>query len=135
MKHPGAALTKGWFSAISGNVGYPVYDGIAPENYNGSYVLISQPNCVQSQDKGGYTWTCNIIIDCVLKSGNFGFKDSDTTASAVMALIDSDNQLNLAPDFKCVQTSVLSLNNLPSLNATEPTFRTIIRYQHIIQQL
>ena len=117
------------------NLGLPIYDGIAPSTEKGSYILIAADrNSQQTQNKNGYNFTVQILIDIVIKNGNFGFKDSDDVAEKITLAINSDNNI-IVSNFQIITTTLLSQNNLGGLNNTEPTFRTLLRFQHLVSQL
>ena len=137
MKNIFKYLIEAYFNKlVSLNLNLPVYDGIAPSSEKGSYILISSDrNSQQTPNKAGFSFTVQILIDVVIKNGNFGFKDSDNIAELITQALNSDQQLDLTPDFQIISTVVLSQNTLSGLNPTEPTFRTLIRYQHLVSQL
>ncbi len=111
----------------------PIYDGIAPSNELGSYILISADrNAQQDGNKCTFQYQAQILIDVVVKDGNFGFVDSDTIADEIGALVNTFTHLPV-DNFQVVNTSA-SFNNLAGLNPTEPTFRTLIRFTHNIFQ-
>lgn len=138
MKNPVSALVQAYYNIISnaqivfnGSI-LPVYDGMAPDSELGSYILIGDRSAQQTDDKCGYLWNCQILVDVVIKNGSFGFLDSDTVAEQIGELINT--RLNpTMTDFQAITTSA-NWNCLPGLNPTEPTFRTLIRYYHVISQ-
>lgn len=113
----------------------PVYDGLAPDTETGSYILIGERNVTQVNDKCGYTYTCDILIDVVTKSGSFGYKTADDYINAIVAQINSDTILDLSPEFQVVSTKIIQNFSLPALNPTEPVFRSLVRFEHIITQV
>jgi hypothetical protein len=139
MKNVLLYLSNAYYTTLNGNLTLgsavlPVYDGMAPSTETGSYVLLSvDRNAQQTGNKCTYQWTAQMLVDVVIKNGNFGFIDSDTVAEQVCELINTFNHLPVS-NFQTVNTSVSSINNLQGLNQTEPVFRTLIRYQHNIFQ-
>ena len=139
MKNVLLYLANAYYTIIRGaniqlnGVAMPVYDGIAPSTELGSYILISvDRSAQQTEDKCGFMWDANILVDIVVKDGSFGFVDSDTIAEQIGELINT--QLNPTVDnFQCFATQS-SFNNLSGLNPTEPTFRTLLRNTHKIVQ-
>lgn len=134
MKDISNYLTPAYYSILS-SVGLPVYDGIAPDTEKGSYILIGEIQASQDQDKAGYMFTVNILLDICIKNGNFGYADADGYANSILALINSDSQPNLSPNFQCIRTHLLSSNRLTGLNKTEPIFRRLLRFEHSIVQI
>lgn len=141
MKNCSSALATWWFDHITAldlqvdGAAIPVYDGLAPETVQGSYIVIGERSAVKLPNKAGYTFDANILLDIVIKNGSFGYQTGDNIASQILASVDSDNQPDLSPDFQCIATRPGTPFNLSSLNNTEPTFRTLIRYNHLISQI
>jgi hypothetical protein len=133
MKDISKYLIPAYYTILN-TLGLPVYDGMSPYSENGSYILIGEFFSNQDQNKNGYLFTANILIDIVIKNGKFGFKEADNYAEQIFGLINSDNQPSLAPDFQIITTQVLSTNRLTGLNNTEPVFRRLIRFEHSISQ-
>ena len=139
MKNILLYLANAYYTTLSGNLTLngavlPVYDGMAPSTELGSYVLLATDrNAQQTGNKCTYQWSAQMLVDVVIKNGDFGFIDSDLVAEEVCGLINTFNHLTVA-NFQVVNTSVSSLNNLQGLNPTEPIFRTLIRFQHNIFQ-
>ena len=133
MKNVLNAIVQAYYNILIGSsITLPIYDGMAPNTELGSYVLIGDRNAQQTDDKCGYTWNVQITVDVVIKNGSFGFLDSDTIAEQVGALINT--QLNpTMTDFQAITTKA-NMSSLPGLNPTEPTFRTLTRYSHLISQ-
>jgi hypothetical protein len=134
MKDISKYLIPAYYDILS-TLDLPVYDGMAPDSEKGSYILMGEFFSNQDQDKNGYLFTANILVDIVIKNGKFGFKEADNYADQIFGLINSDNQPSLSPDFQIITTQVLSTNRLTGLNNTEPTFRRLIRFEHSISQL
>ena len=141
MKNPSLALRKAYYTYINGlgltfnGNPLPIYNGMAPDTATDSYIILSSVNCPTTPDKATYTFKANILIDIVNKSCSFGYQPSDTIASSILAIINPDSSPNLSPDFQCVNTTLLGLYNREGLNNTEPFFRTLIQYGHLITQL
>jgi len=134
MKDVSKYLIPAYYTALDA-LSLPIYDGMAPDTEKGSYILIGEFNAMQEQDKAGYMFTVNVLIDICIKNGNFGFADADEYANSVTAILNSDSQLSLSPDFQMVRTHLLSTNRLIGLNKTEPTFRRLLRFEHSIIQI
>jgi hypothetical protein len=139
MKNVLLYLANAYYTTLNGALTLnatvlPVYDGMAPSTELGSYVLLSvDRNAQQTGNKNSYQWTAQMLVDVVIKNGDYGFIDSDEVAEQVCELINTFNHLPVS-NFQVVNTSVSSLNNLQGLNPTEPIFRTLIRFQHNIFQ-
>ena len=134
MKNVLLYLANAYYTILNGgNLGLPVYDGMAPSTELGSYVLISvDRNAQQTEDKCGFMFDAQMLVDVVIKNGSYGFVDSDTVADTISGLINA--QLNpTVQGFQCFSTQA-SFNNLQGLNETEPIFRTLIRFTHKIVQ-
>ena len=134
MKDISQYLTPAYYSALA-SVGLPIYDGMAPDTEKGSYIIIGEIQSSQDQDKAGYMFTVNILIDICIKNGSFGFADADNYANIITGIISSDSQPSLSPNFQIVRTHLLSSNRLTGLNKTEPIFRRLLRYEHSIVQI
>ena len=113
----------------------PVYDGMAPDTETGSYILIGERNLRQEDDKCGYTYTVDILVDVVIKNSSFGYKTADDYTNAITAEINSNTILDLSPEFQAVSTRIIQNFSLPGLNPTEPVFRSLVRFEHIITQV
>lgn len=140
MKYIFNYLIPEYYSILNGNVSIngsnlPVYDGEAPSNPTESYILIGDRFSTQLPGKKSFTSEANVLVDVVIKGNGFGFKDSEDAANQITQLINSDTEIDLSPDFQVVTTSVLSTNNLAGINPTDLTFRTLIRFRHIVKQL
>lgn len=118
---------------LDGNT-LPVYNGMAPTTETGSYVLVgADMTAVQTANKCTYMWEAIILIDCVVKNGNFGFEDSDNVRSQVGELVNTALNPDLSPDFQIITTDANTFR-LQGLNPTEPIFRSLVRYTHKIVQ-
>ncbi len=111
-----------------------VYDGMAPSTEKGSYILVgTDRSAQQTGNKCTFQYTANMLVDVVIKNGNFGFVDSDTVAEEICPLINTFTHLQV-DNFQVVNTQA-NFQNLQSLNNTEPVFRTLVRFTHNIVQL
>jgi hypothetical protein len=133
-------LIPAYFTALDGNIeidgdALPIYDGEAPPEVQGSYILLGDRTSTQTPAKGRFTSECTLLVDVVIKGPNFGFKDSEDAAEQIMALINSDSNPVCASSFQVVTTSIQSTNNLNGLNRTDNIFRTLIRYRHLVNQI
>lgn len=140
MKDPISALVQAYYTILSGNLlfdGYPipVYDAMAPSNYQGSYVLISTDRGAQQiADKCTYMYTAQILIDCVIKGPSFSMKDADDVRQQVLTLINTNLNPDTYPDFQAINTTAI-LNNLIGINPTDAVFRSMVRFIHQIVQI
>ena len=139
MKNPSAALVTAYYNILhnaqimlDGSI-LKVYDGMAPDSELGSFIMIGERTAQQTDDKSGFTWNAQILVDIVVKNGSFGFADSDAISEQIGDLISTQLNPSLT-GFQCVTTSA-NFNNLPGLNPTEPTFRTLVRYSHFITEI
>jgi hypothetical protein len=133
-------LIPAYFTELDGNIlidgdALPIYDGEAPPDVQGSYILLGDRTSTQTQAKGKFTSECTLLVDVVIKGPNFGFKDSEDAAEQIMQLINSDSNPICASSFQVVTTSIQSTNNLNGLNPTDNIFRTLIRFRHLVNQI
>lgn len=140
MKNPFKYLIPAYYTALTGQITIggsilKVYDGMVPQNAAISYILIGERTSGQMKSKTDFTSECFVLIDCVIKGQNFGFKDSEEAADQVLAIINSNANLVPSSSFQVVTTSVQSINNLSSLNASDNVFRTLIRFRNTVLQI
>jgi hypothetical protein len=139
MKNVFSSLIPEYYDILSNLDFYsftlPVYDGIAPAEETGSYILIGDRSSNQDQGKNNFNFDAQVLVDIVIKDGSRGFEKNDTVANKVLEAINSNVQMNIGNDFQVVTTRLLSQNNLSGLNPTELTFRTLLRFEHKISQL
>lgn len=140
MKYPLLYLVPAYFTILDGNitvggVTLPIYDGQAPADPLGSYIVIGERNSQQIPGKGVFNSEVFILVDCCIKGSSFGFEESDEAATQVMGLINSDANPDCTPDFQVISTSIQSTNNLSGLNPTDNIARTLIRFRHLVKQL
>lgn len=139
MKNVLLYLSNAYYAIINGaaihlnGVLLPVYDGMSPSDEVGSYILISADRgAQQTGNKCTFQFQANMLVDVVIKNGDFGFVDSDTVANEIAPLINTFTHLQV-DNFQIVNTQA-NFNNLQGLNPTEAIFRTLIRFQHNIFQ-
>ena len=139
MKNVFSALIPEYYDILSNLDFYyfdlEVYDGLAPSSADGNYILIGDRNSNQADGKNNFNFDVQVLLDIVIKDGTMGFEYSDYAVNKILGAINSDVQMNIGDDFQVVTTRLLSVNNLTGLNPTEPTFRTLIRFEHKISQL
>ena len=140
MKLPFFYLIPAYFTILDGNIdldGSPldVFDGQVPPDHLGSYILIGERNAVQTRNKTGFDFECNVLIDVCVKGDMYGFKDSEDAANQICALINSDANPVCTSGFQVVTTSVESINNLAGINPSDYFYRTLIRYSHKLRQI
>lgn len=140
MKNPFKYLIPAYYNALNGQIvvngtTLPVYDGMVAPNGSSSYILIGERTLSQLQDKSGFLTECFVLIDIVLKGSNYGFKAVEDAADQVLAIINSDENPMPVSGIQVVTTSVQSINNLSSLNATEQVFRQLIRFRNVVNQI
>ncbi len=113
----------------------PVFDGQVPADHLGSYILIGERNAIQTRNKAGFDFECNILIDVCIKGANFGFKDSEDCANQICGLINSDANPQCSSGFQVVTTSLDSVTNLAGINPSDNFYRTLLRYTHKLREL
>ena len=140
MKYIFKYLIPEYYSILNGNITLngqplPVVDDMASAPQSTPYILLGDRTSFQRQDKSGFLSEITLLVDVVVKGDNFGQGDAEDAANQIMALINSDNNPDLSPDFKVVTTSIQSTNNLSTLSPTDRIFRTLIRFRHIVKEL
>lgn len=115
--------------------GWTVVDGFGPPNLTGNVIKIAYRTATQTQNKNGYDWDASITLEFICKDNGFGFKIPQAKAGQFLAIVNSDNQPNLLPDFKCDTTVCASNNTRESLNPVDNERSIIIRMEHNISQL
>lgn len=139
MKNVFSALIPEYYDILSNLDFYyfnlEVYDGLAPSGADGNYILIGDRNSNQTDGKNNFNFDVQVLLDIVIKDGTMGFEYNDYAVNKILGAINSDVQINIGNDFQVVTTRLLSVNNLTGLNPTEPSFRTLIRFEHKISQL
>lgn len=139
MKNVFSALIPEYYDILSNLDFYyfnlEVYDGLAPSDADGNYILIGDRNSNQTDGKNNFNFDVQVLLDIVIKDGSMGFEYNDYAVNKILGAINSDVQMSIGNDFQVVTTRLLSVNNLTGLNPTEPTFRTLIRFEHKISQL
>jgi len=132
MKNPFKYLIPAYYAALNGQITVngtilPVYDGMVAPN--------GERTSSQQQAKCGFLTECFVLIDIVLKGSNYGFKAADDAANQVLAIINSDDNPVPTSGIQVVTTSVQSINNLSSLNATDQVFRQLIRFRNVVSEI
>lgn len=72
-------LIPAYYAALDGNIeidgdALPIYDGEAPPEVQGSYILLGDRTSTQTPAKGRFTSECTLLVDVVMKGPNFGLK-------------------------------------------------------------
>ena len=133
-------LIPAYYDLLDGNIiinseALPIYDGEAPPDVTGSYILLGDRTSTQVQAKGSFQSEVTLLVDVVIKGDMYGFKDSEDAAEQIMQLINSDENPQCSSSFQVVTTSIQSTNNLNGLNRTDNIFRTLIRFAHKVNQI
>lgn len=134
MLNPNIEIKKWFYTNLTTATGLVVYDGMAPDNAGGEYIILDGRTSTQEQGKSGYTNSISIDVDIVTKNANFGYKRSEEISNLVLTAINSDTNITLANGFYSSTLFVQSIRNLDGLNPTENVFRTIITYNITITQ-
>ena len=138
--NPIIALRKGYFDALEGNITVdmitiPIYDGVNP-NEESMYIVLAERSATQEDNKCGFDYSCTMLVDCIVKSTNFGYYKSDDIAEQVLGFINSNSLLDLtAYGFEMVSTELTDTNNLTSLNPEDGVFRTLLRFSHKLHKI
>ena len=135
MKNIFAYLIPFYFNQLSKVVSLPIYDGMAPDTEKGSYIIIADRNFSQTEGKNDYVGKCQILLQVVIKSPNFGYKDVDDVISQILSIFNSDNTLTMTDGYQIINTYVISQQYLPSINRTDMVFQGLLRLEHKICQI
>lgn len=135
MKNIFAYLIPFYFNQLSKVVSLPIYDGMAPDTETGNYIIIGDRNFSQTEGKNDYLGKCQILLQVVIKSPNFGYKDVDDVISQILSIFNSDNTLTMTDGYQIINTYVISQQYLPSINRTDMVFQGLLRLEHKICQI
>ena len=135
MKNIFAYLIPFYFNQLSKVVSLPIYDGMAPDTEKGNYIILGDRNFSQTEGKNDYLGKCQILLQVVIKSPNFGYKDVDDVISQILSIFNSDNTLTMTDGYQIINTYVISQQYLPSINRTDMVFQGLLRLEHKICQI
>lgn len=135
MKNIFAYLIPFYFNNLSKVVSLPIYDGMATDTEKGNYIIIGDRNFSQTEGKNDYLGKCQILLQVVIKSPNFGYKDVDDVISQILSIFNSDNTLTMTDGYQIINTYVISQQYLPSINRTDMVFQGLLRLEHKICQI
>jgi hypothetical protein len=140
MKDPQLALRTAYYDALNNTMGLVVYDSLAPSTAASNYILITNQTGLSNNPKMAFQTIVAITVDIVTSypRGTGGKKVSEQVGNEVLKVIlpaSIGDYLDISPDFKIVNTSVLSSNSLVEEYETEWVFRKVITFQHSIVQL
>lgn len=126
MKYPLTQLVKAYYDALQ-TVGIPVYDGFAPNDAPGEYIVIGDRVVTNiPQDSNQFT-ECMITLDVNTKTKSFGFKGNSSKVDAILAIVNCDTVLGGMSNFTMDNQVVEDIQPLNDLAASENHYRTIIR--------
>lgn len=131
MKYPLTELVKAYYDALSSIL--PVYDGQAPDDSAGSYIILGERVLIPQQDKSNFFNEVMLVIDVITKQYGTGFKVNSGYVDDITALINQDTLLTM-PSFKMDNQVIESIQTLNDLTDKEKVFRTIIRVRSYITE-
>ena len=135
MKNVFSYIIPFYYQQIYKVVSLPIYDGMAPDTEKGSYIILGDRNFTQTEGKNDYLGKCQILLQVVIKSPNFGYKDVDDVISQILSIFNSDNTLTMTDGYQIINTYVISQQYLPSINRTDMVFQGLLRLEHKICQI
>lgn len=117
--------------------GVNVFYGMAPDTYatGDKYIVVSSITGAEDSDKNTYGGKVSVLLD-VVASGKavLNVTDSESMVESIKGLIDSKTTLNLSPYFYCVNTNLVSDEQLITNTPTAKVIRRLLRYEHILGQ-
>lgn len=132
------ALKNAWYNLVSLNAQLPVYKDVVPTGTTGSYILISGETSSQSEyNNSAFLQTAVIRLEIIVKA--------NVIPNPLLAefnlqilhnqLFPTPNTTNLVvTDFQITSVRVQSMDQLVEDDGSNPTFRYIIRYEHLLNQ-
>jgi len=131
LKNPNSQLIKAYYNALNGVL--PVFDGIAPNNASGNYIVLADRTAAQQADKNNFFTQVTVVIDIVTTGQNTGFKAAQQYSNQVLEIINSNETLTM-DDFTLDSQVIESINNLSGLDPAQKMFRVLIRVSSYITQ-
>lgn len=135
MKNVFSYIIPFYYQQLYQVVSLPIYDGMAPDTEKGSYIILGDRNFTQTEGKNDYLGKCQILIQVVIKSPNFGYKDVDDVIDQILNVFNSNATLEMSDGYQIINTYILSQQYLPSINRTDMVFQGLLRLEHKICQI
>jgi hypothetical protein len=133
------ALKNAYYRLFSSAGTLPTFKDVVPTGTTGTYVLISGETSGQSEyNNSAFLQTAVIRVEIILKAFTI-----PNPSVAELALTFLDNQLLPTPNttnlsvsgFQITSVRVQSIDQLVEDDGSNPTFRYIIRYEHLLNQI
>ena len=133
------ALKNAWYELCSQGAFLPVYKDVVPPGTPDSYILISGETSSQSEyNNSAFLQTAVIRLEVIIKANVI-----PNPFAAEFNLQTLDNQLMPTPNttnlvvtgFQITSIRVQSMDQLVEDDGTNPIFRYIIRYEHLLNQI
>lgn len=133
------ALKNAYYRLLSSAGTLPTFKDVVPTGTTGSYVLISGETSGQSEyNNSAFLQTAVIRVEIILKAFTI-----PNPSVAELALTFLDNQLLPTPNttnlsvsgFQITSIRVQSMDQLVEDDGSDVTFRYIIRYEHLLNQI
>ena len=133
------ALRIGYFQALVGNVGVPVYsEGSVPENASGNYVIISSFTGDQRFTDRSKVQEVTQMVDIVTESlSPSGYGTANTIANLVENIINPDDRVDIDITdlgYRVGNTFTIQTTNQFTKDSTRYIYRIIKRYRHLISK-
>jgi len=131
MTNPIPAIKKYLYTAIGTATSLTVYDGIAPDDADNEYIVLTGRSGNQLQGKTGFTSNVTMTVDIVTRGQFTGYKRSEDIAQLILTALDSNTSITLSTG-QATSLYLATITNLDGLNPLDNVFRTIITYNVII---
>jgi hypothetical protein len=133
------ALKNAWYELVSMNAQLPVFKDVVPTGTTGSYILISGETSSQSEyNNSAFLQTAVIRLEIIVKANVIPNPFAAEFNIQVLnnQIMPTPNTTNLVvTDFQITSVRVQSMDQLVEDDGSNPTFRYIIRYEHLLNQI
>jgi len=139
MKFPITTLRTKLYTALNDisvdGANIKLYDRV-PSSANYPYMLFGNFTANEESTKNSNGTNVSGIIEVVdgFIGNTGGRKRGEAIANAILGVINSDNNIDLSPDFKCYITILENVNSLDEITETHYITRQILRFNFIIQE-
>lgn len=133
------ALRIGYYGALVGNVGVPVYsEGSVPENAGNNFIVIHNFTGNQRFTDRSKVFEVVQTVEIVTESlSPTGYGIANAIASLVDDIINPDNRIDIDitdTGYRIGNTFDIGTTNLFQKDATRYIYRIIKRYRHLISK-
>lgn len=133
------ALKNAWYEFASSNLQLPTFKDVVPTGTTGSYILISGETASLSEyNNSAFLQTAVIRVEIIIKAQVIPnpFVSEFNMQLLHNQLFPTPNTTNLTvTDFQITSIRVQSMDQLVEDDGSNPTFRYIIRYEHLLNQI